>query len=461
MTDGGEAPAAYANDRTGDGGSPAHRRRRLGASVIAWLAVLLCLAGWWVSYQLLRASFEGAPSNPFITALCGDENNPGGCMSVLRSERAKIFSGGKAGAGFPWAGMGMAYFAFAGVWYLFVGVPDRSRLGWHVIIALVIGGGALASIDLTLVMKSELRTWCTGCLIVHGINTALVLLTVAAFFAAPAADGVAPASVPAPVERASVPVLQGAGGVRAVNPTASQALATLLAATAIFALHVKSIQLGMVSGSAQQMMRVYRDITDDPEYVRWRYAREAPADIPLRDDEPWLGDSAAPNTVVAFIDFQCPVCKNAAEMLKQMVERYPDKLRVTFRHFPQDSACNAAYDKRHHLAACDAARAAEAARLTGGPEAFARMRTLLYERQRDLELGNWREWAASIGLDTEAFEVNMRSPKVDERIREDTALGGRLGVTAIPALYLNGRKFVSWSRPETWAVLLDDRPAGP
>jgi protein-disulfide isomerase/uncharacterized membrane protein len=448
MTHGDKAPET---DQQQPGASAAPRRTR-AARMIGWMAVALAIAGWWVSYQLLLVSLEGAAASPFVTALCGDENTPGGCMSVLRSERAKVGSGGQAGAGFPWAGLGMGYFAFVGVWYLFVGVPDRSRRWWHLVMLIVVGCGAAASVDLTMVMKSELRTWCVGCLIVHGINGGLLLLSLAGFFAGRRAGTEARATAGAET-RATVKLVQ---------PTPGHALAALCAATAILVLHVTGIQLGMVTGNMQRMMQAYREIVEDADYVRWRHARETPVEIPLRDDEPWMGDPSAPNTVVAFIDFQCPVCKSAADVLKQTVDRHPDKLRVAFRHFPQDSICNPAYQRRGHLAACDAARAAEAARLLGGADAFGKMRAALYERQRDLELGRWREWAAAIGLDAETFEVNMRSPQVDERIREDTTLGGRLGVKAIPALYLNGRKLASWSRPETWdALLVEPSQAAP
>ena len=51
-------------------------------------------------------------------------------------------------------------------------------------------------------------------------------------------------------------------------------------------------------------------------------------------DDPAKGPATAPITIVEFSDFQCPYCARVNPTLKQVEEKYGDKLRVVFRDFP-------------------------------------------------------------------------------------------------------------------------------
>jgi len=48
------------------------------------------------------------------------------------------------------------------------------------------------------------------------------------------------------------------------------------------------------------------------------------------------GAPDAPVTLVEFSDFHCPFCKRAQATLKQVIERYPDKVKHVYRDFPVD-----------------------------------------------------------------------------------------------------------------------------
>src|SRR3989442_8932533 len=47
-----------------------------------------------------------------------------------------------------------------------------------------------------------------------------------------------------------------------------------------------------------------------------------------------LGASHAPVTVVEYGDFECPNCKQAAPAVKLLLERFPGRVRLVYRHFP-------------------------------------------------------------------------------------------------------------------------------
>jgi len=402
------------------------------------LGVLLALAGWWLSLNLLVLRGGGQPRDPWLAAQCGAPGDSGAgsdCLAVLRSERAFVVSPSAAGAqravrGTPWAALGAGYFAFVGLWYLFVGPPTRSRWGWHGVIALVVVLGLWCSSYLMQVMAYELKRWCAGCLAVHGLNAALGIVTLAAF------------------------PWRGTARTAAPHPTTSLALATLLLGLSAIQTHVLSASAAMLSRGQAALEAAYSRIVEDAEFVLWKYAQAAPLTIPLPENEIWLGPIDAPNTAVAFVDFQCPRCRQACELLSEFARRPGSTLRVAFKHFPLDLTCNPAVKTVAHPAACRAALALEAVTLVGGAAARQALRERMYAHQSDLERDPYAAWVAELGLDRTAYDRALASAEAAERIARDVQLARDLGVESVPTIFLNGRRLEFWTHRPAWERLL-------
>ena len=90
-----------------------------------------------------------------------------------------------------------------------------------------------------------------------------------------------------------------------------------------------------------------------------------------------------------------------------------------------------------HTQACQAARAAEAARLQGK---FWDFHDALF--QEDLRSGPeiFSEAAADIGLDLERFGQDLSSEAVTRRVTEDIQMGIELGVNSTPTVFLSSRR---------------------
>jgi protein-disulfide isomerase len=102
-------------------------------------------------------------------------------------------------------------------------------------------------------------------------------------------------------------------------------------------------------------------------------------------------------------------------------------MRFAFRHFPLT---------RIHPHALAAAAAAEAAALQGR---FWDMHELLFHRQKALEDGDLRRYAAQLGLDVAAFGRDRASVEVGDRIRRDVGSGLASGqVVGTPTLFIDG-----------------------
>src|SRR5215218_7229134 len=52
------------------------------------------------------------------------------------------------------------------------------------------------------------------------------------------------------------------------------------------------------------------------------------------DKAPSLGKRDAPVTLVEFSDFQCPFCKSSVPTLKQVAQKYGDKVHIVYKQFP-------------------------------------------------------------------------------------------------------------------------------
>jgi protein-disulfide isomerase/uncharacterized membrane protein len=415
---------------------------------LRWLAVALAAAGWYVSMRAFLVSAQTAGHDPLLARFCGapDASGLDDCSAVLTSPQAYVPLGHEAGSlRIPMATFGMAYFAAFLFWHLFIGPPTYDRRGWHIVPVLVLIGGMWYSVSAIGVMWHVLNRWCPICLAAHGLNGGLVLLTLIAW----------------PWRAPRAPVRP--------HPSARLALAVVMAGVFSLLLHVLYVDLVLAGSILKERTAEYAKVLGDPQFIRWNYERQSPADIPLYGDEVFEGSPDAPHTVVAFGDFQCTVCKRAHEMLTEVAKKYPGQLRIAFRYYPEDPACNANPRFRigGHLSGCRAARAAEAARAVGGTEAYRKMQALLWERQNQLlrtplaqqsaaQRQQFEDWAAELDLDRAAFGQAMESAAASERIGSDIELAKKLDVSVVPIVYMDGKRILGWNKPETWDVLLRD-----
>jgi protein-disulfide isomerase len=149
---------------------------------------------------------------------------------------------------------------------------------------------------------------------------------------------------------------------------------------------------------------------------------------------PTKGPADAPVAIVEFSDFECPHCRRLWESVEAYLPSASHPVQVQFVNFPLDSACNPHVEKIH-LRACDAAIAARCAHQQ---DEFWEYGSLLFEHQGDFERDSLLEYAASLGLDIDAFTTCMADGAVAEQVRADADLGQRLDIAATPTFYVNG-----------------------
>jgi protein-disulfide isomerase len=148
---------------------------------------------------------------------------------------------------------------------------------------------------------------------------------------------------------------------------------------------------------------------------------------------PTLGPADAPVTIVEFSDFECIYCVREFPKIKQLLNDYPGKLRVVFKHYPL----------RFHKKAKPAHAAAELAFRQKGNEAFWQMHDTIFANPKALEIADLRGYAETLALDMEKFEEVMNDPtQINNMLQADYAEAKRCNVTGTPTVMINGLKLV-------------------
>lgn len=147
------------------------------------------------------------------------------------------------------------------------------------------------------------------------------------------------------------------------------------------------------------------------------------------DDDPSVGPSEAPITIVEFSDFQCPYCKKSASDLKELLRIYGHRIRLVYRDYPGP---NHPYAKP----------AAEAAQCAGEQGKFWEYHDVLFDQQTAGKGWDFFQVAKELGLQEQSFAECMNSHRFSEEVVKDLQDGIALGVTSTPTFFVNGRPLV-------------------
>lgn len=168
------------------------------------------------------------------------------------------------------------------------------------------------------------------------------------------------------------------------------------------------------------------------------------------------GAQEAAIRIVVLTDFQCPDCKRVEGEIDQAMAALNGPsgsgavVSLSIKHFPMCKDCNTYVPQTIHGNACFAARAAEAAGILGGDEAFYKFVDWLFEVDGKFEttqiLARGVE-RAGLAVDVNAFAAVMTSPETLKRVQADTEDGMALGLYYTPMVFINGVEMKGWQVP--------------
>ena len=164
-------------------------------------------------------------------------------------------------------------------------------------------------------------------------------------------------------------------------------------------------------------------------------------------DSAAIGPEDAPVTITAVMDYECPYCARSHETLEKLTKQFGDKVRIVFKHNPLAYHANAKFAAQAALAAMDLGR-------------FPEMHRTLLSHQKELQSENLTTYAAEAGLDTEEFEAALHSGAFADAVDADIAWARRVGVTATPFFFVNGRPLRGAQPLPTFAAIVDEELGG-
>lgn len=146
-------------------------------------------------------------------------------------------------------------------------------------------------------------------------------------------------------------------------------------------------------------------------------------------DSPIRGKADAPVTIVEFSDFQCPFCAQAQTILEAVLAKYPDQVRLVYKHYPLP----------FHPAALPGAIASLAAQEQGK---FWELHDVLFAEGQALDAAKMSEYAKRAGLDVERLEKSIADERAayEKRIEEDIRAAHTADVRGTPTFFVNGKK---------------------
>jgi len=150
----------------------------------------------------------------------------------------------------------------------------------------------------------------------------------------------------------------------------------------------------------------------------------------------FIGDPNATVTIVEFADFQCPYCGRFASGAGRQIDLLyiqTGKVRLGYQHFA--------------FLGQESFWAAEASECANDQEAFWPYHDLLFASQNGENQGafskdNLKKLAASLNLDTTAFNTCLDSGKYTELVQSESNAARVLGVRSTPTFLVNGQPLI-------------------
>jgi protein-disulfide isomerase len=164
------------------------------------------------------------------------------------------------------------------------------------------------------------------------------------------------------------------------------------------------------------------------------------------DLQPSFGSTTAPVQIVVFADFQCPICKQEAKLLRQQIPaKYPIQVQVYFKDFP--------WVNEHKWA--KAAAMAGRCIFKQQSAAFWEYHDWIYDHQDQLTAENFSdklsEFAKTGSLDQEKLQRCVATKATEAEVDRSLAEAHTLQVNRTPTLFINGRELsggVAWETIE-------------
>lgn len=328
------------------------------------------------------------------------------CDVVSASSYASIF-------GFPNAGFGLIFFVLQAIFGLWAGCQREPERGAGTIGFFMALCGLIPAGYLLYIMLSVLQTICLTCL---GTDVAMLLVLIG----------------------------WGASGAVSVGMIRQRKqwfrpLVIVVVVAVVGGLFLGNLQASIFKNRRKPTPAMIQEALG-------AFQKQTPVAVQVAlEGRPVWGNPDAKVQIVEFSDFQCPFCQLAAFQVRPYLAEFRRDIALTFLQYPLSNECNDQVEHAMHPVACLAARAALCAQDAGN---FWEYHDDIFRNQKKISKKLLLRLAKQHGFDQAVFTACLDDPKIDARVRSDTALGKQFNISGTPAIFVNGRPLGGWRSPE-------------
>lgn len=176
----------------------------------------------------------------------------------------------------------------------------------------------------------------------------------------------------------------------------------------------------------------YWHLENDP------YLRDLPTGV-TADGHPWIGATIPELTIIEYTDYQCFQCKKMHYYIRQIVAKYPDKIRLVHRHFPMDNVFNPLVKEPYHQGSGKLSLLAIFATIHGK---FWETNDFLFSLQQSKETIDIKSIADATGLNPKELFAATQNAYLKRMLRADILTAIKLGVKGTPGYIIDGKLFL-------------------
>ena len=147
-----------------------------------------------------------------------------------------------------------------------------------------------------------------------------------------------------------------------------------------------------------------------------------------RPGDPFAGPATATKQVVEFLDFDCPVCQQAAPQVLNLISKHPD-IKFVIRDYPITDL---------HPDAMNAAKSARCVWNQGNPANYWRFYQLLFSTQGQHNVDSLRQNALLVGADPTAYDQCLSSNLVESSINQSILDAENVNIQGTPTFFVDG-----------------------
>lgn len=429
------------------------------------IAAVLCLLGALTSGLLLLQHNGETEAAAAVSQICGDGQVTSGCETVAQSPYSRVF-------GVPLAAIGL-FFYLSLLVLLILGLLAPEVRDTAAAAALALTGIALLTdLGLLAIQAFAIKDFCKLCLLTYVLNIGVVFalapfraamtglrglsakvegrLLLAGWVAGSLAVAAAVAGAQSTLALRKSVRARAMIGLPTGPPTTAPSSAAAASPAApdsstAYAAPASPVPAGGEAAHYKELADRLQATLDDPKKLEDYFTAKAAADFDKAQvqsmdltEVPSKGPANAPVQVVEYFDYLCPFCRQLAGAFDAFMPQAGNRVILYYKNYPLDMTCNPNMKQTMHQGACFLALGGICANYQGK---FANYQARVF----GVELKNPSaedviKLAGEAGLNGSAFESCLTDPRTKARLSAEIDEAKRVGVTATPTLFINGKK---------------------